>query len=139
MSRVNNWPSALNAQIEAARALPFAWGSHDCCLWPATVAFALTMRDPAAYWRGKYTTAREAVKMWRGYEGRFMGLVNDGCESVGFEPATPVFAQRGDIIVAKQGARHIAGVCIGREFAAVGATGLVFKPMADAVLAWRVE
>lgn len=139
MARVNNWPSILSSEIARARALPFTWGLHDCCLWPAAVALALTERDPAASWRGQYTTARSAVKLWRAHPEGLLGLIHDCCADVGFEPVDVALAKRGDIVAAKQGDFHVGGICIGRQFAAVGSSGLVFNPMRDAVSAWGVK
>jgi len=139
MPRVNNWPSVLSAEIETARAEPFEWGRHDCCLWAATVALALTGRDFAKDYRGRYNTARAAVKLWRAHTGGLLGLVHDNCVSAGFDVVHPALAKRGDIIGAKQEEHYLLGVCLGRQFAAVGVSGLVFKSMADAVSAWRAE
>lgn len=119
--------------------MPFQWGLHDCCLWPATVALALTERDFAKDFRGRYRTARAAIKLWRAHSGGLLGLVHDNCAYVGFEGVDTALAKRGDIIGAKQEDHYLLGVCVGRQFAAVGVSGLVFKSMADAVSAWRVE
>jgi hypothetical protein len=139
MSRVNNWPSVLSAEIERARALPFQWGIHDCCLWPASVALALTERDPAFNWRGKYTTAWSAVKLWRAHSDGLLGLIHDGCAGVGFAPVDVALAKRGDIVAGKQGDFYVGGICIGRQFAGVGVSGLVFNPMCNAVRAWEIK
>jgi hypothetical protein len=139
MARVNNWPSVLSAEIAKARALPFQWGLHDCCLWPATVALALTDRDPAATWRGRYATARSAVKLWRAHPEGLLGLIHDSCVGVGFAPVDVALAKRGDIVAAKQGDFYVGGICIGRQFAGVGQNGLKFNSMANAISSWRVE
>lgn len=139
MARVNNWPSVLGAEIETARPKPFKWGEHDCCLWAATVALALTGRDFAQDFRGRYTTPHAAVKLWRAHSGGLLGLVHDNCASVGFDAVDPALAKRGDIIGAKQEDYYLLGVCLGHQFSVVGVAGLVFKSMADAVSAWKVE
>jgi hypothetical protein len=138
MARVNNWPKVLGEQIELARDTPFAWGTHDCCLWAANVAVALTGKDPAKDWRGKYTTALEAARFIEESSGGLLELVSAGCDSVGFVSQIPAYAQRGDIVLARQGMQELAGICIGAEWVGPSKEGLLKKPMGDAILAWRV-
>jgi hypothetical protein len=68
-----------------------------------------------------------------------LGLIHEGCTAVGFGAVNTALAKRGDIVAAKQGDFYVGGICIGRQFASVGASGLVFNPMRDAVAAWGVE
>jgi hypothetical protein len=63
MTRLKDWPSRLAALVAAARARPFEWGTHDCCLWAADAVQALTGRDPAAKWRGTYSTEVGAFRV----------------------------------------------------------------------------
>jgi hypothetical protein len=63
MTRLRDWPSRFAALVAGARARPFAWGSHDCCLWAADAVQALTGRDPAAQWRGTYSSELGAFRI----------------------------------------------------------------------------
>lgn len=63
MKRLKDWPSRFGALVAQARALPFAWGVHDCCLWAADSVLACTGHDPAAPWRGTYSDAAGAMRL----------------------------------------------------------------------------
>jgi hypothetical protein len=72
MARLKTWPSRFAALVDEARAKPFAWGSHDCCLWAASAVLAITGVDPAVEWRQGYFTRRAALRILEslgGYEG----------------------------------------------------------------------
>lgn len=45
---------------EAARGR-HEWGVRDCCLWPADWVMLCRGFDPAAKWRGRYSTEAEAL------------------------------------------------------------------------------
>lgn len=63
MTRLRDWQSRFAALVAEARARPFAWGSHDCCLWAADAVQAVTGRDPAARWRGTYSSEVGAFRI----------------------------------------------------------------------------
>lgn len=50
----------LRAFMRSARRRPFVWGEFDCCLFAADWVALCTGRDPAATWRGTYSTETEA-------------------------------------------------------------------------------
>lgn len=135
MPRRDDWPEQLAAAVDAARARPFAWGEHDCCLWAADAIAAMTGEDFAAGFRGAYSTAAGAVEIlahWgslRGLAGRHLG-----------DEIAPRLAGRGDIVLAETDGRPSLGVCIGLVAAFTGADGLEFLALEDAacVAAWRV-
>lgn len=56
---------AIRHQYEAEKAEPFAWGRHDCLLWCANCAKAITGQDPAAHLRGRYKTAAGAARVMK--------------------------------------------------------------------------
>jgi hypothetical protein len=64
--------TALEAYLEAAKRTPFAYGVMDCCLFVAGAIAAQTGSDPAAPYRGTYSTKREASAQYlrgRGVSG----------------------------------------------------------------------
>jgi len=63
MMRLKDWQSRFAALVAGARARPFEWGTHDCCLWAADAVQALTGRDPAAQWRGTYSSELGAFRI----------------------------------------------------------------------------
>ncbi len=54
--RLVNWEARLSAYIASVARTGFAYGRHDCALFAAGGVDALTGTDPAAAWRGRYTT-----------------------------------------------------------------------------------
>lgn len=63
MTRSKDWPSRFARLVSEARGRPFAWGTHDCCLWAADAVEALTGRDLAARWRGAYMSELGAFRI----------------------------------------------------------------------------
>jgi hypothetical protein len=63
MTRLRNWPSRFAELVDRARSSPFAWGSHDCCLWAASATLAITGTDPAAHLRHTYFSERAGLKV----------------------------------------------------------------------------
>ncbi|CAN1576319.1 hypothetical protein MCELHM10_03932 [Paracoccaceae bacterium] len=134
-TRRPGWERRLVDAVEAARGLPFSWGRHDC----ATFAFDLRRDltgsyDVAALWRGRYTTARGAVRVmrrlgWQSLEAAGRDLLGEPL------PSVPL-AQRGDLVLAGTGLGF--GVCLGARAAGVAPEGLVLVPLAACAFAWRI-
>ena len=134
-SRRPGWERILAEAIEAARDRPFRWGRHDC----ATFAFDLRRAiaggpDVAALRRGRYTTARRAVRVMR--RPAWSSLEAAGRDLLG-EPLPSVhLAQRGDLVLADTGLGF--GICLGARAAGIAPSGLVLVPISACALAWRV-
>lgn len=124
--------AALDALVSARMRTPFAWGVHDCCLWAADAVLAQTGVDPAAAYRGQYTTALEAARLVE----RLGGLRAIGAQA-GPEIA-PLAAQVGDVGLVSDGERALLGVCAGGCWLAPTAAGLGALPLSAAAVAWRV-
>lgn len=133
MGRLKNWPSRFAALVEEAREKPFAWGSHDCCLWAASATQALTGTDPAAHLRGTYRTGRAALHILEAIGG----LEGAGALT---GPAIPLgLATLGDVALVTwpDGIQSLAvrsmmtWMCAGEE-------GMVHLPLDAAIHAWGV-
>lgn len=134
-TRRPGWERILAEAIAAARERPFRWGRHDC----ATFAFDLRREiagghDVAALWRGRYTTARGAVRVmrrlgWPSLEAAGRALLGEPLASVHL-------AQRGDLVLADSGLGF--GICLGARAAGIAPSGLVLVPITACALAWRV-
>jgi hypothetical protein len=134
------WEDRLNHAIEAARSKPFEWGRHDCALFAADVAHALTGIDPAVKLRGQYSTALTAARVARTWGG-FAKMTAAICAAHGFAAVPVSYARRGDLVrVRRAGGEflHALGVCLGSVSAFTGPDGLVFLPTAECVGAWRI-
>ena len=131
--RLKNWPGRFAELVESARARPFEWGSHDCCLWGADSVLALTGNDLAAQWRGTYSDALSAARLLKQLGGLEALAATAGPEM------PPSFAAQGDVGLveanAEDGSLSIA-VCAGHSWLVVGESGLLSFP--TAVRAWRV-
>lgn len=56
MIRLPNWRSAMSAYVDASRRRAFEPGGFDCALFFAGAVEAMTGLDPAAGFRGRYST-----------------------------------------------------------------------------------
>lgn len=135
MIRRQDWPLRLNAWLDSARQRPFVWGTHDCVMAAADAVKGMTDKDPAQAWRGQYATRTGAARVLL-ENGGLEGMV---CEALGAPLENPRFAQRGDLVLVDTGAEGPAiAVVVGAEAAGPGLEGVVFAPMKDWRVAWRV-
>jgi hypothetical protein len=94
--RYGDWPERLARCIAAARTRRFAWGEHDCALFAADCVQAMTGRDPAGAYRGRYRTALGVARLLR---QRNSDLAGAWTAALGAPLANPAYAQRGDVVV----------------------------------------
>ena len=135
MPRIENWTTILAARLEAVRDLPFAWGRHDCATWAFDLRRDLTGgEDVAALWRGRYTTALGAQRIMR--KLGWQNIEAMGRDLLGDPLATPLLAQRGDLVLG--GEDPAFGVCAGARAVFISPDGLVQLPLSVCSLAWRV-
>jgi hypothetical protein len=133
LRRFPDWPKRLHEAVEAARARPFQWGSHDCLLFAADVVRSMTGKDLAAHGRGQYDSDVSALRLIHNYGG-MVPLVS---KALG-DPVPVLRAHRGDVVMYRSELGPSLGVCLGAQCAFTGPTGLVFKQRKECELAWRV-
>lgn len=134
-SRIPGWERHLAEAIEAARDRPFHWGRHDCATFAFDLRRALACGpDVAALWRGRYSTARGAVRVM--HRLGWSSLEAAGCDLLGEPLATVHLAQRGDLVLADTGLGF--GICLGARAAGMAPEGLILVPLSSCRLAWRV-
>lgn len=136
MSRVSNWPGVLHAYVEEQKLLPFVWGQRDCIMFACAGIEAITGHDPAAVWRGSYSTALGASRVFRLYGG-FERMIETVAAANGYTEIAVTKAQRGDLVL-HDGKWPTAGLCCGRLSAFVGPAHLIFAQTAACRRAWRV-
>lgn len=134
MTRVEYWPQVL-ADFLAAADRPFCWGTWDCGLMAANCVLAMTGVDIAAEFRSRYKTARGARRVMRGSMGEMMTRV---AATYGMPEVHIRLAQRGDMVMIDTPLGEALGICTGATVACTGPDGLVFRPMARALRAWRI-
>lgn len=140
MTRHPDWPARLAAFVEGRRKAPFSWGGggggQDCALFAADAVLAITGEDPAAAFRGRYSSEtgsrRALLRFGAGdLEGTATGIL-------GAPLASPLLAQRGDVVLMDRPTGPALGVCLGEVSALADRAGLAFLPTAEARVAWRV-
>ena len=109
----------------------FEWGRVDCCLWPADAVRAMTGKDIASDFRGKYKTARKAASLL----AKAGGLEGLG-ERAGARIA-PLCAGVGDVGVV-QAEREVGAVCAGQVWLIASTNGLAPMELRAGLMAWRV-
>jgi hypothetical protein len=136
LKRREDWPERLLQAVEARREKPFAWGENDCALFAADCVLAMTGEDLARAFRGRYDSARGALRVLRGLGARDLAQAVMG--SLG-EPIAPALARRGDVVQFETESEGPAlGVCLGNLAAAAGPQGVAWVPAGQWLRAWRV-
>lgn len=130
-----DWQPLLFAYLAEVTRRQLAPGEHDCALFAAGAVEAMTGVDPAAEWRGRYTSFKAGLKALKKTGVRdHIALV-----SIHFPPVAPAFAQVGDLGVIRLPAELPAlGIFTGEHLGVLRDTGLGFVPRDMAREAWRV-
>lgn len=137
--RRQDWPERLNAAISDAHAKPFEWGTFDCWIFCADCILAMTDKDSAEDFRGKYTTEAEAEIILSEY-----GSVTQMLQKLGYEKMdNKLFARRGDIVTfewPENGIQKIAGgICAGERIVFASKRGLAEIKLTHCKDAYRVK
>lgn len=133
LMRREDWQERLIYAVEDARTRDFQWSRFDCITWAFDVRADLIGADTAEKWRGKYRCLNGGLRVMRKLgHASIADLVTAECG----EPVPARMAQRGDLVQLQDTA---LGICMGAVAVTVEeGVGLVFVPMASALLAWRV-
>lgn len=153
--RPEGWDERLRRFVARRRRRPFVWGENDCALFAASAVRALTWRDPAEWFRGRYRTKAGATNALSAYvEAHELGAKLSGAgddrwsmrlEAVathllGSPLDSPLFAQRGDVVALPgEDGRTVLGICLGATVAypcLSGGLGEVL--LIHGLKAWRV-
>jgi len=136
-ARISNWPRALADYVSAREREPFAWGRHDCILFACGAIDAIIGKDPAHHWRGAYSTALQAARIFKAWGG-FEEMVATIAGAEGFDEQPVTMARRGDLVLLQQDRWPAAGVCLGVLSAFVGKEHLIMVKTAACSRSWRV-
>ncbi|MEH3107157.1 MAG: hypothetical protein PGN09_07705 [Sphingomonas fennica] len=142
MHRQIDWEERIVRYLEPLRARPYEWAKNDCCTFAAGAVEAMTGVDPMAEFRGRYATARGAVRAIRRIGAGTLPATLDAK----FRRIEAALAQRGDVVWIDDGsALGSLGLCWGPAMIAVGQqderVGLIQVPRAlwRDPIGWRVE
>ena len=69
MQRYADWPDRLINFIAVRDRYPLKWGFTDCSLFASDAINAMNGSDPAHWFRGKYTTKKQAFKLLKQFGG----------------------------------------------------------------------
>ncbi len=134
LARRPNWRSALAAEVERHRLVPFQWGANDCALFAADCVMAMTGTDLAVDFRGHYRTAQGAARAIRkaGHDDLPALL------AALLPEVHPVMARPGDVALVESDQGLTAGVVTGPTIAASAVDGITTLPLTRAVRAFAV-
>lgn len=114
---------------------PFVLGKMDCSLWAADWVKKRTGIDPAAGWRGAYSTEHEYMRLLLA-EGSLIRVVARAMKNIGAPRIEPADARPGDIgiILTEKGPACAIRGQIGWD----AKTGDQLSRTPDATFAWRI-
>lgn len=112
--RYQDWEDRLATYLDLVEWEPFRWGSHDCALFAASCIQKQTDVDPAADFRGTYSSARGAAEALRTHGA---GTLLKTVKSWLGEPISIHFAKRGDVVMRDA---TTTGICVGQYSYFVG-------------------
>ena len=142
MQRTDDWAERLAAFVEERQKLAFEWGPNDCVTHAADAVQAMTGEDPLGPLRGAWSdeaSARLALAEHGGLQAAVTGVMGDPL-------ATPMLAQRGDVVLVRlrgvtddASDTELLAICLGARWCAPAERyGAVRGPMSQAVVAWPV-
>ncbi len=117
---------------------PFVVGVSDCLMSPADYWLKATGRDPAAAWRGSYSTDEQMRQILADNGGAFR-LMRDGLDGVDAERVD--LPEAGDVVCVDFKSDQVGGMCVGAKAALRFAErpGFALLPLSrlDVLGAWR--
>ena len=100
MRRYADWPDKLISFITKRDRTPLEWGKSDCSLFACDAINAMNGSDPGHWFRGKYTTKKQAFKLLKQFGGG--GLVETTervMKEMQYEEIKPDQANSGDLVL----------------------------------------
>lgn len=137
LMRFEDWPTRLDAFLESRKQTAFAWGEHDCCLFACDAIQTITGVDLAADYRGKYSTAKEALDLM-GEEDIGDMMTRIGAQH-GVVEVPVAYAQRGDAVLVEHEHEALGIVALsGVDVWVPGELFLVRAPIETVLRAWKI-
>jgi hypothetical protein len=141
--RLPGWEDRLRIYLRDHQDTPFAYGSFDCLSFAAGAVALLTGTDIMAPFRGKYSTHTGAMRIARRvYGSRTVPEVLAAMmQQHGWKEISPMFAQRGDIVLVEFNRDRMVGILHpnGREAVITTDKGLWRVPLLSVRRAWKIE
>lgn len=123
--RLPDWRGRLFRWLAEIAPLPHAYGRHDCALFASGAVLAMHGVDPAAPFRGRYTTLTGGLRVLRreGFRDHTAVVASLG------RPVPPAMAQIGDFAVIDTPDMPALGVVTGSQVHHLSLTGLSLTPL----------
>jgi hypothetical protein len=139
--RLPDWQSRLHAFLQEHQQESFHYGRWDCCLFVCEAVAVMTGVDPAAGYRGTYSSragARDALLAYCG-TASVRAFAEAFTARHGMRETTILQARRGDVALIKRSRDFSLGLVAlnGREIVVVS-RGLSMRPLSVAARAWNV-
>ena len=128
-----DWRARLGAYLATEARTPFEYGRSDCALFAAGGLYAMTGSDPAANYRGRYTTLRGGLRILR--KDGFRDHVERAATLLA--EVSPQRARVGDIAVVETADGPSLGVVQGEWVTVRTMIGLGFVPVDQAKRVFR--
>ncbi len=140
--RCQDWPEKLDEYIRKNNGRKYEHGKFDCVLFGADIIKIMTACRHGAgedILTGiKYKDMKSAVTLLKRMGGLFE-MTSVQMKEKGYWEVNPRLAHRGDIVGFMTKAHgETIGVCVGTDIVSPGKTELVYLPMTEAVIAWRI-
>lgn len=128
-----DWASKLHEHIAANASSRFSWGENDCCLFVARAVDVICETEHAASLASRYydeATAQAYI-----------------AQSGGIAAAVDIFIgphktegrpMRGDVVLFGGANGETLGICVGRNIASVGQSGVVMEDRAKTICYWSI-
>lgn len=133
LKRLADWEDRLASLIAQRIDQPFVWGVNDCALFAADCIEAMTGVDLAPDLRGQWQDQRQALRVIAG-----LGGLAAAVEVLGLVESSPLFAQRGDLVLHRRDGSDALAICLGSNLAGPSESGLLFFGLESGGRAWRV-
>lgn len=143
MIRVADWQTRLERFLAGHREHEFRYGSWDCALFVCDAIKLMTGVDPAAGFRGNYSSRTEALVAIRAYSGKrsLLALTERITSEMKMREVPALLAGRGDVVLIRRAKADVSLGLIalnGRSILTVSRGGLCAVPLSLALRAWRV-
>ncbi len=131
MTRQTGWQTRLVGVLGDEKYKTYQRGSTDCAMLVADCCLAVSGKDPAEEYRGKYGDLRGALEALKEH-----GSIADALDRH-FERVDPAFAQRGDAVM-MESEIAVGVLWAGRIWTSEEAGGIVAVDR-EITAAWRIE
>ena len=100
MKRYSDWSDRLLWFLAKRDRQPLKWGVSDCSLFACDAIRAMNGADPGYWFRGKYTSKKEAFKLLKRFSGGGLTeAVEKTTEDMDYPEINPKKANSGDMVL----------------------------------------